>query len=70
MLTDEEIKEYLDKLNSSGLTDYEKLQIIKRYIKDKKGVEVTINEPESMLHKQLLNIAFEHAWKYYSLTVN
>ncbi len=47
------------------LTDIEMLQVIQRYIFDRKNMSVGIVRPSDMYSIQLMNIAFNSACDYY-----
>lgn len=48
------------------VSDVHLLKVVKRYIYDKKGIEIEdIARPQSLVQAQLLQIAIENCIKYY-----
>ena len=47
------------------LTDIQMLEVIERYIYEKKGIKVSIDRPENSINIQLMNIAFDVACVYF-----
>ena len=63
MITSEQAKEIC---NKKQLTDIECLEVVQRYIFDRKGVNVgMINRPTDILNLNLMRVAFEAASIYY-----
>lgn len=64
MILDEEIKVIIQK---NELSDIEQLAVIRRYIYDKKGIDVgKINRIRDFVQLQLLDIAYNTATGYYA----
>jgi len=63
MITNEEIREIIEKVE---LSDIEQLDVIRRYIYDKKNIDVgKINRPGDIVQLQLMGIAYNSALEYY-----
>jgi len=62
MINIDEAKEISKK---TELVDVQMLEVIQRFIFDKKGVVVEINRPTHDIQIQMMSIAFEAAAKYY-----
>jgi len=62
MITQEEAKRICSK---TRLIDIEMLNVIERYIFDKKQTSVIINRPTNVFDINLMNVAFESACNYY-----
>lgn len=64
MITDEEVKRILKK---ETLETSDMLQVIQRYIHDKKGKEVYINPPDNVLRIQMMWNAYLECLGWYTL---
>ena len=62
MITSEQAKEMC---NKKQLTDIECLEVIQKYIFDRKGIVININRPTDILNINLMRVAFEAASIYY-----
>ena len=62
MITSEQAKEIC---NKKQLTDIECLEVIQKYIFDRKGIVININRPTDILNINLMRVAFEAASIYY-----
>ena len=59
-------KEAITIAQATVLTDLEQLQVIRKYIFDRKGVDVgEINQPSDIVQLNYMSIAFDSACRYY-----
>ena len=62
MITNEDIKKYL---KQTQFTQGESIEIVEKYIFDRKGVTVKINNPDQVIREHLLGLAVEVAVRWY-----